>query len=209
MIDISALGLSLKLATVTSLALLFLSLPIAYLISRWRSPLKHFVESFLLLPIVLPPTVLGFYLLCFLSSFHLAFTFSGLVFGSMIYCFPFAFQSFLSGFQSIDEDFFEVSASLGDSPFQTFLNVAIPISRHSILSGLLLSFAHTLGEFGVVLMIGGNIEGQTRTLSISIYDQVQSFDFKSAHMTSLLLLIFSFLCLLALSWLRRQKVARR
>jgi molybdate transport system permease protein len=209
MIDLNALGLSLKLATVTSLLLLILSLPLAYCMSRSRSQWTHILESILLLPIVLPPTVLGFYLLYFLSSVHLAFTFSGLLFGSILYSFPFAFQSFLSGFQSIDEDFFEVSSSLGDSHLQTFLRVAIPMARNSILSGVLLSFAHTLGEFGVVLMVGGNIEGQTRTLSISIYDQVQSLDFEKAHATAFFLLIFSFFILMLLGFLRKKRRALR
>ncbi len=209
MIDLNALGLSLKLATLTSLLLFLISLPLAYWMSRSRSKLTHFLESFLMLPIVLPPTVLGFYLLYFLSSVHLAFSFSGLLFGSIIYSFPFAFQSFLAGFQSIDEDYYEVSASLGDSFWQCFMRVAVPMSQNSILAGLLLSFAHTIGEFGVVLMVGGNIAGQTRTLSISIYDQVQSLDFEKAHATALFLLILSFICLMILSLLRKKRRVSR
>jgi molybdate transport system permease protein len=205
MIDLNALTLSLRLASLTSLVLFLISLPLAYWMSRSQSKLTQILESILLLPIVLPPTVLGFYLLYFLSSVHLAFSFSGLLFGSVLYSFPFAFQSFLSGFQSIDEDYFDVSASLGDSFWQSFLRVAIPMSRNSILSGILLSFAHTIGEFGVVLMVGGNIAGQTRTLSISIYDQVQALDFEKAHATALFLLIFSFISLMLLSLLRKKR----
>ena len=204
MIEFDALLLSLKLAGATSFILLIVGLPLAYLVARSQTKWTSLLETFLLLPMVLPPSVLGFYLLIALSSIEWAFTFTGLVLGSVIYSFSFAFQSFVSGFQNIDSEFYEVSASLGDSPAQTFFRVALPLSRNSIYTGLLLSFAHTLGEFGVILMIGGNIRGQTRTLSISIYDQVQSLDFKSAHHTSLFLLGFSFCILFLVNLLKRK-----
>ncbi len=208
MIEFDALFLSLKLASLTSLILLFFGLPLAFVIARSQTKWTSLIETLLLLPIVLPPTVLGFYLLIALSSGGLAFTFFGLVVGSVIYSFSFAFQSFVSGFQSIAHEFYEVSASLGDSPFKTFLRVAIPLAKNYIYTGMLLSFAHTLGEFGAVLMIGGNIPGETRTLSVSIYDQVQSLDFKSAHRTSLFLLGFSFAILLFVNLLKRKSQKR-
>ncbi len=209
MIEMEALFLSLQLASLTSLILLLVGLPLSYFLARTQTAWSSLVESILLLPIVLPPTVLGFYLLIALSSINLAFSFAGLLLGSVIYSFSFAFQSFMSGFQSIDSEYFEVSASLGDSPVKTFLRVALPLARNSIMSGVLLSFAHSLGEFGAVLMIGGNIKGQTRTLSISLYDQVQSLDFKAAHRTSVFLLILSFLILSSVNLLKRNTRFRR
>ncbi len=209
MIELSALCLSLKLASVTSIILLVFGLPLAYFVANSKSHWTSVFETFLLLPIVLPPTVLGFYLLIGLSSVGWAFTFTGLVVGSVIYSFAFAFQSFVTGFQGVDREFFEVSASLGDSPTKTFFRVALPLAKNSIYTGVLLSFAHTLGEFGAVLMIGGNIQGETRTLSISVYDQVQSLDFKSAHRTSIFLLCFSFGILLFISVLKKKTGYRR
>lgn len=209
MIELSSLILSLKLASVTSFILLISGLPLAYVVARSQSRWMSVFETILLLPVVLPPTVLGFYLLIGLTSIGWAFTFIGLVIGSIIYSFAFAFQSFVTGFQSIEHEFFDVSASLGDSPFKTFFRVALPLAKNSIYTGLLISFAHTLGEFGAVLMIGGNIQGETRTLSISIYDQVQSLDFKSAHRTSLFLLCFSFGILLFVSLLKKKVGQRR
>ncbi len=209
MIETQALILSFELASITCLFLILVGLPLAYWISRAQSKWTSLIETFMLLPIVMPPTVLGFYLLIGLTSIGLAFTFVGLVVGSVIYSFSFAFQNFVSGFQAIDSEFFEVSSSLGDSAFKSFVRVAIPLAKNSIFSGILISFAHTLGEFGAVLMIGGNIKGQTRTLSISIYDQVQSLDYRAAHKTSLFLLFLSFSILLLVNLLKRNTWSKK
>ncbi len=210
MIEIDALYLSLRLAFLTSLIVLVIGLPISYMFARSRSSWIKLLESILLLPIVLPPSVLGFYLLISLSSIGWAFSFAGLLVGSIIYSFSFAFQSFVAGFKTIEAEYFEVSASLGDSATKSFFRVALPMAKNSIIAGTLLSFAHTLGEFGVVLMIGGNIRGQTRTLSIAIYDQVQALDFESAKRTSIFLLAFSFFILVLINYFKdKNEVARK
>jgi molybdate transport system permease protein len=157
---------------------------------------------------VLPPTVLGFYVLVGLGSrgpigrwweslrgHPLAFTFEGLVIGSLLYSLPFAVQPFAASFGAVDKQLLRASASLGDSPLQTFRRVVLPLSRAGLITGFVLSFAHTLGEFGVVLMVGGNIPGVTRTISIDIYDQVQAANYSAANHTALLLLLISFLVL--------------
>src|SRR5256885_177143 len=200
-----AIALTFKLACCVSGILLLIGLPIAYWLtySRWRW--KFIVEAVVALPIVLPPTVLGFYVLMAIGSHgwvgkiweslfdrRLAFTFPGLVIASVLYSLPFAVQPFAAGFSSVDRKLIEASWTLGASKMRTFLRVIIPLSFSGILTGTVLSFAHTLGEFGVVLMVGGNIEGVTRTISIDIYDNVQAFDYRVAGQTSLLLLIFSF-----------------
>ena len=203
-----AIALTLKLACWVSGILLFIGLPIAYWVtySRWRW--KFLVEAVVALPIVLPPTVLGFYVLVAIGNhgwvgkvwqgfFHrpLAFTFEGLVLASVLYSLPFAVQPFAAGFAAVDRRLIEASWTLGASKFRTFLRVILPLSFGGILTGVVLSFAHTLGEFGVVLMVGGNIEGITRTVSIDIYDNVQSFNNAAAGQTALLLLVFSFVVL--------------
>jgi molybdate transport system permease protein len=196
-----ALITTLKLATATSLILLVLALPLSYWVafSKWRW--KFLVEAVVALPLVLPPTVLGFYVLLALGPrsplgrFELAFTFAGLVVGSVLYSLPFAVQPIASAFGSVDRKYIEASWMLGVSNLETFFRVIVPQSWAGIMTGLVLSFAHTVGEFGVVLMVGGDIPGVTRTLSIDIYDQVQALNYSSAAATSALLLIISFVIL--------------
>jgi molybdate transport system permease protein len=196
-----ALVTTLKLATATSLILLVVSLPLSYWVafSRWRW--KFFVEAVVALPLVLPPTVLGFYVLLALGPrsplgrFELAFTFAGLVVGSVLFSLPFAVQPIAAAFGSVDRKYIEASWMLGVSNLETFFRVIVPQSWAGILTGVVLSFAHTVGEFGVVLMVGGDIPGVTRTMSIDIYDQVQALNYSSAATTSALLLIISFVIL--------------
>ncbi len=203
-----ALWLTAQLAAIVSGLLLVLGIPIAYWLAyaRWRW--KFLVEAIVALPIVLPPTVLGFYVLLVLGSrsplgrwwesltgHTLAFTFEGLVIGSVIYSLPFAVQPFAAAFGAVDPRLLRASASLGQSPLRTFLRVVLPLSKAGLITGFALSFAHTLGEFGVVLMVGGNIPGVTRTISIDIYDQVEAAQYSSAHMTAAVLLVISFAAL--------------
>ena len=206
--DWQALALSLKLATLTTFGLFVLALPLAYLISQRPGRLASLIETLLSLPLVLPPTVIGFYLLLLLSRVQLAFSFWGLFIASMLYSLPFAFQPFLAAFQSIDPVYFESSWLLGESKWRTFLRVAIPLARPGIFSGAILAFAHTLGEFGVVLMVGGNIPGQTRTLSMSIYDSIEGLNYEAAHKTAIVLLLFSMSALLATTFLRKKALVR-
>lgn len=203
--DWQAIGLSVRLATLVCVALLVIGLPIAYWLtySRWRG--KFLVESLVALPIVLPPTVLGFYVLMAIGArspvgrlwerwtgHGLAFTFEGLVLASILYSLPFAVQPIAAAFSQVDVSLIEASALLGSSRWRTFVRIILPLSVEGVITGAVLSFAHTLGEFGVVLMVGGNLPGVTRTVSIAIYDQVQSFDYGAANATALLLLVFSF-----------------
>ena len=212
-----AFWLTARLAAIVSGALVLIGIPIAYWLtySRWRW--KFLVEAAVALPIVLPPTVLGFYVLVALGSrsplgrwwesltgHTLAFTFEGLVIGSLLYSLPFAVQPFASSFGSIDSKLLRASAALGDSPLQTFRRVVLPLSKAGLITGFTLSFAHTLGEFGVVLMVGGNIPGVTRTISIDIFDQVQNGQYSSANETALLLLIISFVLLSVVYGLNRR-----
>ncbi|PYX50960.1 MAG: molybdate ABC transporter permease subunit [Acidobacteria bacterium] len=203
--DWQAFWLTLELAAVVSAILFALGLPIAYWIafSRWRW--KFLVEAALALPIVLPPTVLGFYVLLALGSrsplgrwwqsltgHTLAFTFAGLVIGSILYSLPFAVQPLAASFSSVDRKLMAASATLGASPFRTFSRMVLPLSVPGLITGVALSFAHTMGEFGVVLMVGGNIPGVTRTVSIDIYDKVQTSNYSAANETALLLLVLAF-----------------
>ncbi len=203
-----ALALSVKLAAIVSAVLFVVGMPIAYWIasSRWRW--KFLVEAVVALPLVLPPTVLGFYLLVamgprsplgrlWLRAFGhtLAFTLEGLVLASLLYSLPFAVQPFAAAFRSVDRQLVNASSTLGVSRLRTFARVIVPLSSAGIITGLVLSFAHTLGEFGVVLMVGGNIPGVTRTVSIDIYDQVQSLNYAVANQTALVLLAISFITL--------------
>ncbi|HTC48244.1 MAG TPA: molybdate ABC transporter permease subunit [Candidatus Aquilonibacter sp.] len=216
-IDWQAFQLTIELAVMVSAILLILGLPLAYWIafSRWRW--KFLAEAIVALPIVLPPTVLGFYLLVALGSqsplgrwwqsltgHTLAFTFTGLVIGSIFYSLPFAVQPFASSFSAVDRKLLAASATLGASPLRTFFRVTIPLSTSGLVTGIALAFAHTMGEFGVVLMVGGNIPGVTRTVSIGIYDQVQASNYASANAMALLLLIFSFAALTIVYGLNRK-----
>ena len=206
--DWQTFWLTIRLAVLVAGVLLLLGLPIAYWIaySRWRW--KFLAEAVVALPIVLPPTVLGFYVLVALGSqsplgrqwqsltgHTLAFTFSGLVIGSIIYSLPFAVQPFAASFALVDPRLMAASATLGASKLQTFIRVILPLSLPGLVTGVALSFAHTLGEFGVVLMVGGNIPGITRTVSIDIYDQVQALNYAAANQTALVLLAISFAAL--------------
>jgi len=212
-----ALITTLKLAVTTSVILMIIALPLGYWVafSRWRW--KFLIEAVVALPIVLPPTVLGFYVLIAmgpqsplgrfyetLAGHGLPFTFEGLVFASVLYSLPFAVQPMAAAFGSVERKYIEASWMLGVSNLETFFRVIIPQSWAGVLTGLVLSFAHTLGEFGVVLMVGGNIPGVTRTLSIDIYDQVQSLNYSSAATTSAALLIVSFVILSIVYGLNRK-----
>ena len=203
-----ALLLSVRLSTTVALLLLALALPLAYVISffEWRG--KFLVESVVALPLVLPPTVLGFYALIAMGprgplgrlwqslfGHPLAFTFAGLVIASLIYSLPFAVQPLVASFEALDRRLLDASAVLGASRARTFLRVILPLAWPGVLTALVLSFAHTLGEFGVVLMVGGNLPGVTRTVSIDIYDRVQALDYAGAQQTALLLLLVSFIVL--------------
>jgi molybdate transport system permease protein len=209
--------LSLKLSSVTTLLLLVLGVPFTYWLVFTRFRWKFLVESMVALPLVLPPTVLGFYLLIaiggnsFIGQWYetifnkpLAFSFQGLVFGSFIYSLPFAVQPIQTAFASVDKKLLEASWSLGRSNVYTFFRVILPLSRHGIITGCVLSFAHTLGEFGVILMIGGNIPGVTRVASVAIYDEVQSLNYGSANMYAAILLSFSFVILALVYFLNRR-----
>lgn len=212
-----AFWLTVQLAVVVSLFLVAIGIPIAYWLtySRWRW--KFLMEAVVALPIVLPPTVLGFYVLMALGSrsplgrwwesltgHTLAFTFEGLVIGSVIYSLPFAVQPFAAAFSGVDSKLLRASASLGQSPVQTFRRVVLPLSKAGLVTGFALSFAHTLGEFGVVLMVGGNIPGVTRTISIDIYDRVQAAEYSVANTTALVLLMVSFVVLSTVYGLNRR-----
>ena len=208
-IDWQTFWLTLQLAFAVSVLLLLLGLPIAYWIafSSWRW--KFLVQAIVALPLVLPPTVLGFYVLVALgprsplgrwsislTGHTLAFTFSGLVIGSVIYSLPFAVQPFAASFASVDRKLIAASATLGASSVRTFFRVIAPLSVPGLVTGAALSFVHTMGEFGVVLMVGGNIPGVTRTVSIDIYDRVQAADYAGANQTALALLILCFVLLM-------------
>ena len=212
-----AFWLTVRLAAIVSGLLLVIGIPIAYWLtfSRWRW--KFLVEAAVSLPIVLPPMVLGFYVLVALGSrsaigrwwesatgHTLAFTFPGLVIGSLLYSLPFAIQPFASSFGAIDRRLLQASASLGDGPLQTFFRIIVPLSKGGLIAGFALSFAHTLGEFGVVLMVGGNIPGVTRTISIDIFDQVQTGNYSSANQTAMILLVISFAVLSLVYGLNRR-----
>jgi molybdate transport system permease protein len=218
--DWPAILLSLKLSSLVCGFLLLIGTPIAYWVtfSRWRW--KFLVESVVALPIVLPPTVLGFYILVAIGSqspigrawaawsgHGLAFTFEGLVIASILYSLPFAVQPMAVAFSHVDRQLIEASSVLGASRLRTFIRVILPLSINGVITGAVLSFAHTMGEFGVVLMVGGNIPGVTRTVSIAIYDQVQSLDYAAANRTALLLLLFSFAVLSVVYGLNRKSWA--
>lgn len=216
-----ALLLSIRLALCVAAILFILGVPLAYWLaySRWRW--KFLLEAVVALPLVLPPTVLGFYMLLAMGprgplgkfwqaafGHGLAFTFAGLVIASVLYSLPFAVQPLIASFETVDRKLLDASAVLGAGAFRTFLRVILPLSVPGIITALVLSFAHTLGEFGVVLMVGGNLAGVTRTVSIDIYDHVQSLDFAGAGQTAFLLLALSFAVLSAVYGINR-RAARR
>ena len=212
-----AIWVTVKLASLTAVTLLVVGLPIAYWLSfsRWRW--KFLIESVVALPLVLPPTVLGFYILVAIGPHSplgklytdlvgspLPFTFQGLLFASILYSLPFAVQPFVAAFEQVDRRLIEASWTLGASRLKTFFKLVIPLSAAGVVTGVVLSFAHTLGEFGVVLMVGGNIEGVTRTVSIDIYDEVQALNYAGAAKTAFFLLAISYLVLLLVYAMNRK-----
>ncbi|MCC6964978.1 MAG: molybdate ABC transporter permease subunit [Nitrospira sp.] len=212
-----AIWVTFKLASLTAAALLVIGLPIAYWLaySSWRW--KFIVESIVALPLVLPPTVLGFYILVAIGPHSpigrfytdlvghpLPFTFEGLLLASILYSLPFAVQPFATAFEQVDRTLIEASWTLGLSKAKTFFKLILPLSTAGLITGAVLSFAHTLGEFGVVLMVGGNIEGVTRTVSIDIYDEVQALNYAGAAKTAAFLLVISYLVLLLVYAMNRK-----
>lgn len=206
--DLVALWISLKLAITTVVLLLLVCTPLAWWLAMSRSRLRMLVEAIAALPLVLPPTVLGFYLLLFLGPYGwggrlthrlgmqpLSFSFGGLVLGSMLYSMPFVVQPIQNAFQGVGSRALEVAATLRASPWDRFFTIALPLARRGFITGSVLAFAHTLGEFGVVLMLGGNIPGRTQTTSIMIYNHVEALDYRGAHhlATTLLVTCFSML----------------
>jgi len=215
--DLAALQLSLRLAALTTAALVLIGLPLAHWIAFSRRRWKFLVEAVVALPIVLPPTVLGFYLLLGLGprgalgraweavvGSRFPFSFGGLLVASILYSLPFAVQPFAAAIAAVDPRLVEASHSLGASRLRTFFRVTLPLAWHGVVAGAVLAFAHTLGEFGVVLMVGGNIAGKTRTLSISLFDQVEALEYDAAHQTAALLLAFSFAVLTLVYALQRR-----
>ncbi len=220
--DILALSLTFKLALVTTVLLLLISTPIAWLLSRWDSPWRALLESVVALPLVLPPTVLGFYLLIMLApnsmlgqtwyaltGHQLAFSFTGLVIASMIYSLPFVVQPLQLAFEKIDKASMECAEVLGASSWRRFTSIVIPSTRNSFLLASVLGFAHTVGEFGVVLMIGGNIPGETQVLSLVLYDYVESLDYDAAHRLAATLVFFSMAMLIIVYSLNRGTLLRK
>ena len=215
--DLTALWITLKLAGLTTLILLALGTPLAWWLSRSNSFFKPFIEAVFALPLVLPPTVLGFYLLIVLGPHgplggllrmwgqrSLAFSFTGLIIGSAVYSFPFVVQPLQNSFSAIGNRPLEVAATLRASPLDRFFTVIIPLASPGFVTAAVLGFAHTVGEFGVVLMIGGNIPGKTQVLSIAIYDHVEAMEYSQAHLISGFLLIFSFSLLMLIYGLNKK-----
>jgi molybdate transport system permease protein len=208
--DLEAFGLTLRLALSTTAILLLVALPLAWWIAAGKGWGRALVQAVVALPLVLPPTVIGFYLLVALGPLTapgrmlirvlghpLAFSFAGLLAGSIIYSLPFAVQPLVAGFSGADRGYIEAAAGLGARPGKVFLTVVLPMARASLLTSAVLTFTHTVGEFGVVLMLGGNIPGATRTLSISLYDLVQDGNYGAANQTALVLVGFSVVALMA------------
>lgn len=211
------LALTFRLAAITSAMLLVIAIPIAYGLAVTRLRIKPVLETLVSMPLVLPPTVLGFYLLIAFSpeslfgqwlndhlGIKLVFTFPGLVIGSIIYSLPFMVQPIQSGFENLPPNLAEASYTLGKSRLETLWRVLLPNIKPSLLTGIVLSFAHTVGEFGVILMIGGNIPGETRVASIAIYDEVEGLNYALANRYALVLVIFTFIILLAVYQINRR-----
>jgi molybdate transport system permease protein len=220
--DLAAIWLTLKLASIVTLLLLLIGTPLAWWLTRTRSPFKRVVGALVALPLVLPPTVLGFYLLlamgpdgplgCLTGALGLgtlAFTFTGLVIASVFYSLPFVVQPLQNAFEAIGPRPLEVAATLRAGPWDSFWSVVVPLARPGFISGAILGFAHTVGEFGVVLMIGGNIPDKTRVVSTQIYDHVEAMEYAQAHWLSGGMLVFSFVVLLGLYTLYPQSMSMR
>jgi molybdate transport system permease protein len=208
-----ALWLTLRLALTTTALLLLIALPVAWWVASGAGAARALAQAVVALPLVLPPTVLGFYLLVALGPLTapgrliirllghpLAFSFEGLVVGSVLYSLPFAVQPLVAGFRAVDPALLEVAATLGASPLRAFRTITLPLAKPSLVTAAVLTFTHTVGEFGVVLMLGGNIPGATRTLSIALYDQVQDFNYAAANRTAGVLLAFSLVTLVVVYW---------
>jgi molybdate transport system permease protein len=215
--DLTPIFLSLKLALLTSFVLLVIGLPIAYGLSIWKSKAKIFVESLVSLPIILPPTVIGFYLLIIFSpenligetlenlGIHIPFTFSGILIASLIYSFPFMVQPLQKAFEQIPQHYWNVSYTLGKSKFETLVKIVLPNMKYAILTGFILTFAHTMGEFGVILMIGGNIPGVTKVASLAIYSDLEALNYSAAHFYSLILLTICIVIIFLVNLLNKDK----
>lgn len=217
--DFAAIWLTLRLATVVTLLLLVFGTPLAWWLARTQSRLRHAVGAVVALPLVLPPTVIGFYLLLAmgpdgplgqlttaLGLGTLSFTFTGLVIGSVFYSLPFVVQPLQNAFEAVGTRPLEVAATLGATPWDAFWSVVVPLARPGFVTGAILGFAHTIGEFGVVLMIGGNIPDKTRVVSTQIYDHVEAMEYAQAHWLAGGMLVFSFVVLLVLYTLYPQSV---
>ena len=215
-IDWQAIGVTLKLASVTTVLLMMLATPLAWWLERRRSWARTVVESLVAMPLVLPPTVLGFYLLLLLGpkgpvggvwealgGERLVFSFPGLVIGSVLFSLPFVVQPIQNAFAAMGRRPMEVAATLGASPLDRFFTIALPLARRGLLTGAVLGFAHTVGEFGVVLMIGGSIPGRTKVVSVAVFERVEALDFAAAHWMSGLLVAFSFTVLFVVYALNR------
>ncbi len=212
--NLTALFLSLKLATITTVVLIVLGTPLAWWLARTRNRFKPVIETLVALPIVLPPTVMGFYLLILLgpngwlgslwvsvTGQALTFSFTGLVVASIFYSLPFVVQPLQNGFESVPPRLLEAARTLGAKPLDAFFSVAVPMAKRGFLTSAVLGFAHTLGEFGVVLMVGGNIPGETKVIAIEIYNQVEMLNYSQAHVLSAILLILAFVLIFSMYWI--------
>ena len=219
--DLNAVLITLKLALTTCFFLALIGTPLAYYLAFKSKKVKPFLESIVTLPLVLPPTVIGFYLIVFfspdtalgkffilLTGEQLIFSFYGLVLASIIYSLPFWVQPLQASLEKIGKDTLKTSESLGASKFDTFINVIIPLSKKGFLTSFIISFAHTMGEFGIVLMVGGGIHGKTKVIAISIYDHVEQLSFGRAHFLAGGMLILSFIILLTLFYSNRKSIVR-
>jgi molybdate transport system permease protein len=220
-VELTAIWLTLKLASITTLILLFLGTPLAWWLAHSTSKLRPAVEAITAMPLVMPPTVIGFYLLLLFSPENpvgqfwlqttgttLTFSFSGLVVASLIYSLPFMVQPLMNTFAQVGKGPIEVAYTLGAKPWDAFLNVILPLSFRGYVTASVLTFAHTVGEFGVVLMVGGNIPGETRLVSIAIYEEVETLNYAQAHLLSGILIAFSFIVLLLVYSINRRAAMR-
>ena len=220
-LDLEPFIISFKLAFITTLILFFISLPLAWYLSQTKSKVKPFLEAITALPLVLPPSVLGFYILWALSynspigaffeeqfGIKLVFTFYGLVIASCFYSLPFMVQPLQSGFESLNKNMLEASYICGKSKFETLFKIALPNIKPSLITAIIVTFAHTVGEFGVVLMVGGSIPSETKVASVAIYEFVETLDYTNAHIYSAIMIIMSFLVLLSV-YIFNQKQKRR
>jgi len=204
-LDLTPFILSFKLAGATTLILFILSLPLAWYLAQTKSRVKPYLEAITSLPIVLPPSVLGFYILIVFAKVDLAFTFTGLVIASCFYSFPFMVQPLQSGFESLNRNMLEASYISGKGKIETILKVALPNIKPALMTAIIITFAHTVGEFGVVLMIGGSIPDETKVASIAIYEFVEAMDYDTAHIYSAIMVAISFLVLLSVYFFNQKQ----